>query len=287
MDGQRRVTRQVKHMQQSHNPHFKPDISLTFRRTARLGALLVMAFALGHGISVSGQVEGASNPFRNWQGKLAGLVGLAADNIQIAGIEHHDAKQVLSAIAVKPGGSLVGFDAETARRQLAKLDWIENAAVERVFPNQLIINLVERQAFAIWQNDGNFAVVDKSGTVMTGVSPSSYKGLPLVTGAGANLVVADLVNQMEATPDLRAKVRAAARVGQRRWTLYLDNGVKIALPETHVQEALAKVAALDQSQGLLSKGITQLDLRVANEMVVALAVIEQGPADKGKATVGR
>jgi cell division protein FtsQ len=92
---------------------------------------------------------------------------------------------------------------------------------------------------------------------------------------------------MEATPDLRAKVRAAARVGQRRWTLYLDNGVKIALPENNVQEALARVSALDQSQGLLSKGITQLDLRVANETVVALAVIEQVPTDKGKATVGR
>jgi cell division protein FtsQ len=118
---------------------------------------------------------------------------------------------------------------------------------------------------------------------MSGISPSGFKGLPLVTGAGANMAVAELVNQLEATPDLKAKVRAAARVGGRRWTLYLDNGVKIALPELNVQDALVKVADLDKSQGLLSKGITQLDLRVADEIVVALAVVEPAAAAKVKA----
>jgi cell division protein FtsQ len=283
MDGQRRVARQMKQVVKRSNPNFRPDISLTIRRAIRAGSLVAIMVSLIHGMSISGDADGSGSPLRNWQGKLAGLAGLAADNIEISGVEHHDPAQVLAAISVKPGASLVGFDAESARRQLSKLDWVESAGVQRMFPNQLVINLVERQAFAIWQSNGNLAVIDKLGTPMSGISPSSFKGLPLVTGVGANTAVAELVNQLEATPDLQAKVRAAARVGGRRWTLYLDNGVKIALPDMNVPDALAKVAELDKSQGLLSKGITQLDLRVADEMVVALAVIEVADTAKVKA----
>jgi cell division protein FtsQ len=283
MDGQRRVDQQMKPQASRSNPNFRPDISPGIRRSARAGALAMLLVSLVHGLAVSGGLEGSDNPLRNWQGKLAGFAGLAADNIEISGLTNHDPAQVLSAIGVKPGSSLVGFDAETARRQLSKLDWIESAGVQRVFPNQLVVDVFERQAFAVWQNDGKFDVIDRSGTTMSGISPSSFKHLPLVTGAGANLAVGELVNQLEATPDLQAKVRAAARVGGRRWTLYLDNGVKIALPELNVQEALKKVADLDKSQGLLSKGITQLDLRVANELVVALAVVDVADVAKIKA----
>ena len=283
MDGQRRVNQQMKPVTQRSNKNFRPDINPAIRRSVRAAALVVLVASITHGLSISGDADGSGNPIRNWQGKLAGFAGLAADNIQMSGLDNHNPAQVLAAIGVRPGASLVGFDAETARNRLSKLDWVESAGVQRMFPNQLVINLVERQAFAIWQNDGNFGVVDKAGTPMSGISPSSFKNLPLVTGVGANTAVAELVNQLEATPALKAKVRAAARVGGRRWTLYLDNGVKIALPELNVPEALAKVADLDKSQGLLSKGITQLDLRVADEMVVALAVIEDTVAVKIKA----
>ena len=42
--------------------------------------------------------------------------------------------------------------------------------------------------------------------------------------------VADLINQLSAYPDIMLQVKAAARVGSRRWTLYLDNGITVQLP---------------------------------------------------------
>jgi cell division protein FtsQ len=76
---------------------------------------------------------------------------------------------------------------------------------------------------------------------------------------------------MEAIPDLKRKVQAAARVGERRWTLYLDNGVKIALPEQNMAAALERVAELDATQHILSKGIREIDLRTSDRLVIALA----------------
>jgi len=79
------------------------------------------------------------------------------------------------------------------------------------------------------------------------------------------------VSELEAVPQVKARVAAAARVGQRRWTLYLDNGVTVALPATGMAKALETLAGLDRNQGLLSKGVKSIDLRLPGEVIVQLA----------------
>jgi cell division protein FtsQ len=100
--------------------------------------------------------------------------------------------------------------------------------------------------------------------------------LPLVTGDGANTAAAELVNDLSAIPALQQHVTGAARVGKRRWTLYLDNGVKLALPEQGVPEALNLVGRLDRDQAILSKGISMLDMRVPGRMTVQVAEAGDG-----------
>jgi cell division protein FtsQ len=270
MDGQRRIARPLK----SRVKKSRLEGTLTglrVRMAARSFALLLLGGSLLGG-AVQGDVFNyRGSPFLNLSGKASALLGLAARDIRISGLSHHDPEAVLSHIGVKPGGSLLGFNAEEARILLESLDWVADAEVRRAFPNQLEISLNEREPYAIWQLDGRYAVIDRSGSEMSGLNPLSLRGLPLVTGKGANLAVADYVNQMEAIPALRQKVQAAARVGERRWTLYLDNGVKIALPEVNVQAALNRVATLDATQNILSKGIQEIDLRTDDRMVIALA----------------
>jgi cell division protein FtsQ len=136
------------------------------------------------------------------------------------------------------------------------------------------IDVVEREPFAIWQQSGNYKLIDRNGIEMGGLELMRNSKLLLVTGDGANLSAQQLVNHLEVYPELRSKVSAAAFVGKRRWTLYLQNGVKIALPAEGISEALQQVSALDDSQQILSKGITDMDLRIAGQMTVALAEIE-------------
>ena len=104
--------------------------------------------------------------------------------------------------------------------------------------------------------------------------------LPLVTGEGANLAAAELINQMSAIPELQKRVTAAARVGARRWNLYLDNGVKLALPEVGAAEAMKTVWDLDQTQGVFSKAVTLIDLRLQGQVGFQVAELDsaQKPA---------
>ena len=245
------------------------------RFLVRFSAVMFLGATIVHGLMLGGQLEYDGSPFTRFPDKLANLVGLAADDIRVTGLAHHDPELLLKALDVKPGGSLVGFDAGQARRMLEGMDWVASASVQRRFPNILEISVVEREAVAIWQRDGSYYLIDSSGVAMGGLELLSKSQFLLVTGEGANLGAADLINHIEVYPSLKMKVKAAAMVGKRRWTLYLDNGVKIALPETGVLEALAKVSALEASQNILSKGITGLDMRIAGQVTVSLATVEE------------
>lgn len=270
MDGQRRITRPMKRKAAPHR-WLAAATSWRVRAIVRCSAVLLLGTALIHGGYAGGHLNYPGSPFTNISGKFASVFGLAAQNIHIEGLAHHEPEQVLSHIGVKPGGNLAGFDADEARILLESLDWVADATVQRLFPNRLEITIEERVPFAVWQLDGSYLVIDRDGVSMSGLDPTSLKHLPLVTGKGANLAVVDYVNQMEAIPDVLLKVQAAARVGERRWTLYLDNGVKIALPEENVGDALQRVARLDADQNILSKGIREIDLRSPDRMIIALA----------------
>ena len=176
----------------------------------------------------------------------------------------------------------MGFDAVQARNILQNLDWIESAKVQRLFPNQLVVEVREREPFAIWQRGTAYYVIDKSGAAMSGLEASQMVRLPLVTGEGANVAATELINQLAAYPDIMLQVKAAARVGSRRWTLYLDNGITVQLPERDWQQAIAMADQLNKTQQILARGIRSLDLRLQGRVTVEVAEIAASDAKAGE-----
>ena len=241
---------------------------LAWRAFARLGALVFLGSAILMGLSAGRHLDYDGSPWRKLPGKLSGLIGLAADDVRISGLAQHEPEVVLAAIGVKPGESLVGFDAARARKLLEGLDWVASAQVMRMFPNQLEIAVAERVPFAIWQRDGRHYVIDETGSAISSIDPARLPGLLVVTGEGAQTAVAELIGQLDGHPALKLEVRAASRVGQRRWTLHLESGAAIALPEANVAEALAAAEALNAGSGIFGKGISVVDFRIPGRIVV-------------------
>ena len=257
--------------------------SWQIRNVARICAFLALVVTIFHGAMRGGAFENDASFLNRMPGRLASLVGMAADDIQIAGLAQHDPAEIMAALHLQSGGSLVGFDAGSARLALEQVSWVKSASVAREYPNALRIAVSERRAIALWQHAAEIDLVDDTGKAMGQPKFIVSGQLPLVTGQGADVAAPDLINQISAIPGLLQRVTAAARVGGRRWTLYMDSGVKVALPEEGVAEALKAVWDAEQSQGLFAKGINLVDLRIQGRMILQVTEAESvdSPSSKG------
>ena len=258
---------------------------VTNRRASRMlvrsSAVCMLMLATGYGLLTGNHLAGSSTGSRGLAGEVSSYFGYAAEQIRVSGLDRMDAAAVLKAVGVEPGGSLIGFDPNQARSILLNLDWVQEATVRVVPPNRLEIDIAERKPFAVWQRDGNYYVIDREGSAIASFDARKFPQLMLVTGEGAQDSVSQLVNQLEAWPGLHSKIRAAARVGKRRWSLYFAGGRQVLLPEKQVQEALAVLADLDVRFDILAVGVEQIDLRLAGSVVmVPFAGAEAGLDDR-------
>lgn len=121
---------------------------------------------------------------------------------------------------------------------------------------------------ALWQLEGALQVIDEEGRVIPVARVEDYGGLPLVVGAGADRAAAGLLELLSSEPGLHAEVVAAVRVGDRRWNIRLKPGVDIKLPEFGALQAWQRLARLDQDEGLLSRDLVVIDLRIPDRLVV-------------------
>ncbi len=130
-----------------------------------------------------------------------------------------------------PKTSLAFFDAAEAREKLAAHPLIGEASVRKLYPGEITIQVVERDAFALWQLNGEISIIAADGTVIDRMRDGRFAHLPLVVGPDANKRVRDYVALLEEAGPLRPRIRGATLVSGRRWTLKLDNGLDVRLPE--------------------------------------------------------
>lgn len=245
------------------------DVSLWLRASVRASAVGLLFANIFYGMIAGGHVTDPNSPLYNIQGKIAAKFGYAAQDITIAGLSAHKPGVVLSLINVRPNDSLIGFDAGRARAKLENTDWIKSAQVRRINPNRLEIDVVERHPFAIWQRDGEFYVIDKNGLAFTSIEPRDAKGLLVITGEGAHKKVFDLVNHMEVHKGLKSKVAAAGRIGERRWNLYLRNGMTVMLPEGQLKKGLSRYVAWEKTTKLSDMAVSSVDFRFGDRVIVS------------------
>jgi len=148
------------------------------------------------------------------------------------------------------------------------LPWVFQARVERLLPDTLAVHIVERRPMALWQNQGRFSLIDDNGVVIIRNDLSRFANLIHVVGEDAPDHVGGLLELLETQPELKTQVKAAVRVGGRRWDLSLNGGVNVRLPEADASKALARLAAFEEESGVLGRDVLVLDLRVPDRVIV-------------------
>jgi cell division protein FtsQ len=239
------------------------------RRRLRPGLLLLL---IAIGLLVGGAVlhsVSAGASFNERIGHFTAGLGLRVRSVLVEGRQKTPEPLLRAAIGVAPGDPILVYSLRAARARIETINWVQKATVERRLPGTILVSLIERHPFAIWQNQGKFSLIDRDGQLVTDSDVASFAGqLPLVVGAGAPAAAAPLIDLLAARPALQSRVTALVRIGGRRWNLQLKNGIEVMLPEGAEAQALARLDSLQTDHALLDRPLQAIDMRLPDRLVL-------------------
>jgi len=210
---------------------------------------------------------------RGADGVVAG-VGFEVDTIEVASMPNAAAltdarKHEVRALIVPEGRhSLLALDPQDVQARVESLDWVASARVRRLWPSTLVVEVARRQSYARWRENGQVTVIDVNGERLLTERAADHPDLPLVVGEGAGPAAQPVLIALENLPEVRARLVALVRVGDRRWNIELENGAIVALPEEHAVAALTRLEALQADYALLDRPLAQLDMRAPGRLAV-------------------
>jgi len=169
----------------------------------------------GHGPVIAAQVQDICD-------SAANSLGFHISEIALVGEHEINREDILSLAGITGRSSLLFLDAAQTRLRLLTNPWIAQAAVLKLYPNRLRIEIKERKAFALWQKDGRVNLIADDGTVLETYVPERFTALPLVVGDGANDL--GMIGEAGLGVAYRAKPTVAAAAAAR-----IDHGDLTAL----------------------------------------------------------
>ena len=200
-------------------------------------------------------------------------IGFTLDDIIVSGRHKTTKEELKDALQLTRDSNILTLDLDAIREQLEALPWIRSAQISRhYFPNILQIDLEEREVESIWQINNRFHPIDKEGHVIDAPYVSS-RPILLIVGEGAPENIPQLMQIISQDKEIFSRIKVANYISNRRWDLILDdieNGITIKLPAQGQDKAWKKLVKLNNTQGLLKRKLTIIDLRFPHKVIVKL-----------------
>lgn len=227
------------------------------------GAIAFVVFGAGGGkVQASASISERVDQFMI-------MSGLGVDEIRVSGYRNAIVSDIFGALRLDEPTSLLRYNSDAARRRIEALSWVSRATVTRVLPSTVEVKITERTPIAVWLHDESATLVDAEGRELARVAPSTLPALPRIAGAGAPDAAGALVAALAAFPEIAQRVTVSTRVGQRRWSLDIDDGSRIHLPADGEASALARLIRIATTTGALMQSAATIDLRIEERIAVA------------------
>ncbi|MBX7198174.1 MAG: FtsQ-type POTRA domain-containing protein [Rhodospirillaceae bacterium] len=213
-------------------------------------------------------------------------LGMRLQKLTVEGRDMTSREDLLAAVDAERGTPILAIDMAKARAQIEALPWVKSAKLERHLPDAVRIEIEERTPYALWQQDKRYFLVDRDGKPIIEVPEvdAAAQSLPMIVGNDAPRNAPALFATIETNPDLAARVRAAVRVGERRWNLYLDsfeNGIAVRLPEEGFAAAWTRLGLLEKDHQILERDLEFIDLRLEDRLIVRVHKDPNAPTKPG------
>jgi cell division protein FtsQ len=166
--------------------------------------------------------------------------------------------------------SSFSLDVQEMRKILVELDPVADASLQ-VRDGILFIDVSERKPAFVWRKRDGLELLDETGHYVRSITARmDYPSLPLVAGEGADKNIAEARALLASAMPLADRLRGLIYVGERRWDLALDRNQRIMLPAEGAVQALEKVLILNDTQELLDRAISVVDMRLSERPTLRL-----------------
>jgi len=261
------VTAQVRHAQYSRKAMLRFMLSL----------FLIIASIVFVALWLAGLLPNAQQSGRDVVKNRLMTMGFVVEHVDVLGEGAISENDVVRALGISGGDYLFATDLKAAQNRIEDITWVERAVVRRLWPNRIVVQIIERKPYALWQNNDNFYLVDQSGSVISAASLSAHPGLPLIVGAEAPENYAEFQAKLAKLSTINGRVSALVHHNTGRWDLVLNDGaLRVKLPAERPEAALSHLYRLQITHRVMDRNISEIDLRLPDR--ITLLPLQEEPA---------
>jgi cell division protein FtsQ len=108
------------------------------------------------------------------------------DQIQIEGDRFVARDAIVEKFSADLGRSVIRIPLEDRRKAIESLPWVEQADVQRVLPNQVRVEIMERSPVAFLRTAGDLSLVDSHGMILERPAEGEFQ-FPVISGFGESM----------------------------------------------------------------------------------------------------
>lgn len=188
--------------------------------------------------------------------------------VKIAGLEHVDHQEVRQLLFPLVSEGFFSVDVGLIKERLMHFTWISEAYVRRIWPNQIIIQIIEKKPIARWNNA---SLLTTSGEIFSPVNDNNPQELPIFIGPeGEHMQMLGYYHNINTllTP-LQVKITKLELMPSSTWQVTLSNGIKLHMGYKDILTRVTHfVKVYPKIVGDRSKDVDYVDLRYNNGFAV-------------------
>ena len=238
-----------------------------------VGTLLFIIFL---GLWLGGYLSNVAQAGENFKRNRLMSMGFVIERVDVMGEGRLREEDVRRALGIYGGDYLFGIDMKEAQNRVESLSWVDHAVVRRLWPDRIVVQIIERQPYALWQHEGDVKVVDIKGAAITDAKVEQFAQLKLFVGESAGENAPNIHLMMREFPNIASRVDSFVNVSDRRWDMVVDEGaLRIMLPEQNMRGALRQLQSLQAETQILDRTIKVIDMRLPDRLTVTPTPPEQ------------
>ncbi len=202
-------------------------------------------------------------------GKALAAMDRQIGSIAIKGSLVGESREALQQRAGKwVGRSFFATDLADVKAEVEQRPWVETAAVKRVWPDGLVIEVREKKPLAYWNSD---QLISRSGLLFSPRNRDVAGALPRLSGPD------ERVQEVISTARMMAGVLAERGLGfaglaleeRGAWTLTMANGIEVVLGRDQVEQRFERFMTVYEGQlAARADEVKRIDARYTNGVAV-------------------